>query len=1055
MKNRFGVSLLILSSILVVGYVQASTINVWQAIGVNSASRSGQPRMVLAPEKYTQFRLDEPLMRVQLAKAPRQEFGSNASMTSLTSIPVPLPTGEIVDLLVEETPIMEAELASKYPSIKTFVAHTSDQLPIYGRLDVTEQGFHAMFNTEHGVVMIDPRVDESGTRTYISYYKHDYHPAEKHPMICQTHGDAHDAGPNPFAFSTPGHSALISSARSGSELTTYRLAVAVTGEYTQYQGGTVGAALSAIVTTINRVNSIFERDMATRLQLVGNNNLIIYTSPSTDPYTNENGRAMLSQNQTNLDAVIGSANYDIGHVFGTGKGGIAGLGVLCGASKSWGVTGSSQPIGDSFDVDYVAHEIGHQFGGDHTFNGTTGSCNGNRSGTTAWEPGSGTTVMAYAGICGSENLQPNSDSLFHAGSIAEIIRFVTTGGASCGIRTAINNSAPIANAGADYTIPANTPFVLTASASDANSGDMLTYAWDEMDLGTASTAEDFADEGTRPLFRSFIPSSSPLRYFPKIESLRNNLTEIGESLPTTSRSLKLRLTVRDQHGGVADDDVLLTVSASAGPFRVTAPNGSEGLQSSATVTWDVAATNSAPVNCLNVNISLSTDSGVSFSVTLLASTPNDGSASVSFPAGSSSTARLKIQCTNNIFFDISDNNFSYNNAGSTSYSLMVYSSGASSVPINASPVAYAGTTGYAKLPIASGTSITLTAPPIASGLTFSSWSGCDLSAGISCSVTMNSVKTVTANYSNIDAFPANGLVPAGWSVTSGANAGWTVASDDKYEGSFSLKSGAILDLQKAQIEVTRIFRAGTISFTRRVSSEVGLDFLRFYIDGVLQQQWSGEQAWATFTYPLTAGSHTLRWSYEKDISLASGNDASWIDAVVLPEVNLVSNPGFESGVIGWSQHSTGGFSLVANETNFPPHGGSWFGWLGRYNGGTDTLYNDVVIPSGASKAVLRFWYRVVTNESGAIPLDTVVIEIYNPANNAKLATLTTLSNMNASAEWIQSASYDLSAFKGQMIRLKFTAALGPSNSTSFFLDDVSLTMQSNSILPSIELLLLD
>jgi hypothetical protein len=223
----------------------------------------------------------------------------------------------------------------------------------------------------------------------------------------------------------------------------------------------------------------------------------------------------------------------------------------------------------------------------------------------------------------------------------------------------------VANAGPGYTIPANTPFVLTGSGTDVNTGDVLTYAWDEMDLGKASTATDMADEGTRPLFRSFVPSSSPARYFPKLDSLRNNVSDIGERLPTTNRQLKFRLTVRDQRGGVADSDVALTVTNSAGPFQVIAPNGGESLQTSTTATWNVANTNLAPVSCPSVGITLSTDSGASFPVSLLASTPNTGSATVTFPAGTSSTARLKIQCTNNIFFDISNNNFSYNSVGSS------------------------------------------------------------------------------------------------------------------------------------------------------------------------------------------------------------------------------------------------------------------------------------------------------------------------------------------------------------------------------------------------------
>ncbi len=305
----------------------------------------------------------------------------------------------------------------------------------------------------------------------------------------------------------------------GGTLRTYRAAIAATGEYTTFHGGTVAGGLAGIVTTLNRVNGVYERDLSVRMILIANNNLIVYTNGATDPYTNGNGSTMLGQNQSNLDSVIGTANYDIGHVVSTGGGGVATLNSPCNATtKARGVTGSGSPIGDPFDIDYVAHEMGHQFGGNHTFNGGTGSCaGGNRSAANAFEPGSGSTIQAYAGICGSEDLQNNSDDYFHVRSLEEMVAF--TNGTSCDLEPPNGNTAPAATPAAACTIPANTPFSLTGSATDVN-GDGLTYTWEEYDLGAAGPPN--TDNGARPIFRSYLPGTSPTRYFPSLPFILNN-----------------------------------------------------------------------------------------------------------------------------------------------------------------------------------------------------------------------------------------------------------------------------------------------------------------------------------------------------------------------------------------------------------------------------------------------------------------------------------------------------------------------------------------------------
>ena len=614
------------------------------------------PNRQIFPVRYRTLAVDQAGLLALLASAPLEDRAPLSRSQAVLSLP--MPDGTSLRFRIENSPIMEPALAARHPEILTFRGQGVDDPLAAARLGWTTAGFHAIVRSRRGMSYID-RYAKGDVLHYISYYKEDYRTDKR--MNCLFDGRSERMEPM-------GTSAV--DFNNGGTRRTYRLALAANFEYSDFHSDALppnktDVLNNGIVPTINRVNFVYEQDFAVHMNLVANEEDIIFNTPA-DPYVNEEGLSMLVANQATCDAIIGQANYDIGHVFSTGGGGVAFLGVVCDASapvqKAGGVTGNPAPVSDTFDIDYVAHEMGHQFGGNHTFNGTTGSCSGtNRSASHAYEVGSGSTIQAYAGICGAQNLQPHSDAYFHNESYREMGSFVFSGvGNSCGARTASGNTPPAVEAGPNYNIPARTPFELTAVASDPDPAEVLTYSWEERDLGPANAGT--SDNGTSPILRSFSPTTSPTRTFPRPSDLLGNTTTYGELLPTTTRKLDFCVTVRDNRagsGGVEFDCMRVNVTEHPSGFQVASPNGGEtwtGGQAQ-TVTWDPANTTASPIDTPSVNILLSVDGGLTYPHVLASGVPNDGAQGVTAPNLSTGQARIKAQGAGNIFFDVSNSDF--------------------------------------------------------------------------------------------------------------------------------------------------------------------------------------------------------------------------------------------------------------------------------------------------------------------------------------------------------------------------------------------------------------
>ncbi|HCA09497.1 reprolysin-like metallopeptidase [Chryseobacterium sp.] len=658
--------LFMIGMLMMTGITFAQTDRVWSQASLKNSSEVLEDKTGIEDPRI--FRLDINGLKNTLSAAPKRLV---AGQKSEIIISFPNSEGKMENFKVAENSNLAPELAAKYPDIKSYVGQGINDASSTVYFSISPLGLSSMeIYGDKSAVFIEPYTKDLST--YVVYKKSDK--KESLNKFECTVLDVAQKG-----------TAVAAKNANDSTLRTFRLALSCTGEYTTYFGGAKADALAAMNNTMTRVNGVFEKDFAARMVLIANNDDVIYTNASTDPYSASSQKQKWSYElMQTLNSTIGNANFDIGHVFGKdGGGGNAGcIGCLCSNDTSYttqsgvrypnnykgsGYTSPANgvPSGDTFDIDYVAHEMGHQFGGNHTWSYDT------QDGLQPVEPGSGSTIMGYAGIT-NYDVQPNSDSFFHALSIEQITNNIKS--KTCSADTATGNSIPTANAGADYTIPKSTPFMLTGVGADANAGDVLTYIWEQMDKGTSSqtgaTSAATATKTAGPTFRSWTPTASPVRYFPRMASvLAGSTTTAGtdinvEALSSVARTLNFRFTVRDNRAGGAgnsSDDTKITVNGTAGPFNITTQNSAVTYTggTSQTVSWNVAGTTANGVNAANVDILWSTNSGSTWT-TLLAGTPNDGSQAVTIPNAATTTGRIMVKGSNHIFFDVNNANIKVN-----------------------------------------------------------------------------------------------------------------------------------------------------------------------------------------------------------------------------------------------------------------------------------------------------------------------------------------------------------------------------------------------------------
>jgi len=613
------------------------------------------------PSTYVMYTVNFNQVESYLRNAPHIYNASDSNII----FSVPDENGQAINLKIYKSGTMSKGLAASAPQIGTYRGVGIDNPTIKASITTSIFGLQiGIYRTGKPVLVAQPAT--KNMQNYIIYTADKLAPI---PFQCGTKDDQHE-------LKTPTNFSKSSLVNDG-VLRKYRFAVGTTGEYSAYHvnrainAGSIpsnatdtqkkDAVLAAVVTTIDRLNTVYEVDFGVELVLVSNEKNAIQLDAANDPYDNGDQMQMLNANTNALNAAIGSSNYDGGHLFSTYPGGgVSGLGVICGVNSYYGkaasITGLENPIGDHYDIDFVAHEVGHAFSANHTF------ANANqRNLPTSVEPGSGSTIMAYAGVS-APNVQMHSDAYFSKASIYEIGSFISNY-ATCAQVVNLGNHAPVitVNTHNGVKIPKSTPFILEASASDQD-GDMVTYCWEGADIVTDNNINDYRPYSTYttgPMFRSYSPKTVGTRMFPKIDDiLDSSYGNEWEVLPSVARNLSFSVVARDNHAGGGQSpysNLNLQVDGTAGPFRVTSQSTNTTWQqgSNYTITWNVAGTDANDVNCSTVDILFSTDGGLTFDTVLASNVPNNGSATITTPNNLEAYyGVIMVKGHNNYFFDL-------------------------------------------------------------------------------------------------------------------------------------------------------------------------------------------------------------------------------------------------------------------------------------------------------------------------------------------------------------------------------------------------------------------